>query len=436
MKESACGSPVEPNSFTGEDCCEFQVHGSVAVINALLRVLSKQPGLRPAHPGEFSKRAFFNNKLDLTQTEALGDLIHAETELQRQKALGQMKGNLKQLYTDWRRTIIECLASIEAYIDFSEDEIIEDNILNTIRSQVETLVNNIEKHIELSNKCGVRIRSGIKSVIIGEPNVGKSSLMNFLCQKETSIVTHLPGTTRDIIEKHLDIGGYPVLLLDTAGLRNVTSDVIESEGIERARSHLTESDLTLILIAFTPEMLAKGFESILESYLRNVLSLNEDIDNLLDKTSTRDKPPSSSQQSLSEKRYLIVINKIDLATSEQQDRLETIVKAYGNVEVVSCKQGTNLNKLLENVQEQLILLCGSLNTPTLSFTQSRHGFHLTETVRYLRRYVALQSTGREFDLTVAAQQLRFGVRELGQITGEVRVDEVLDVLFSQFCIGK
>uniref|UniRef100_A0A8D9A012 tRNA modification GTPase GTPBP3, mitochondrial n=2 Tax=Cacopsylla melanoneura TaxID=428564 RepID=A0A8D9A012_9HEMI len=231
LDEGVCLWFPKPNSFTGEDCCEFQVHGSLAVVNALLRVLSKQPGLRPAQPGEFSKRAFLNNKLDLTQIEALGDLIHAETELQRQKALGQMKGNLKQLYSEWRRSIIECLASIEAYIDFSEDEIIEDNILNTIRSQVETLSSEIDKHIELSNKCGVRIRSGIKSVIIGEPNVGKSSLMNFLCQKETSIVTPLPGTTRDVIEKHLDIGGYPVLLLDTAGLRSSTSDVIESEDI-------------------------------------------------------------------------------------------------------------------------------------------------------------------------------------------------------------
>ncbi|KAI5694066.1 hypothetical protein M8J75_010195 [Diaphorina citri] len=431
LDEGLCLWFPKPNSFTGEDCCEFQVHGSIAVINAILGALTKLPGLRPAEPGEFSKRAFFNNKLDLTQTEALGDLIQAETELQRQKALHQMKGNLKQLYSEWRQLILECLASVEAYIDFSEDEIIEDNILNTVRSQVVQLHGSIEKHIELSNKCGVRIRSGIKSVIVGEPNVGKSSLMNFLCQKQISIVTSIPGTTRDVIEKHLDIGGYPVILLDTAGLRSTTSDIIETEGIDRARTELTHSDLTLILIAFTPELI-QDFKSHLNTYIHDVLNLEEDVDSILTETSKQ----ASTSLHLEDKRYLIVINKLDLATPELQVELCDRTMSYSNVVAVSCKLGYHMDRLLECMQNQLTLLCGQLNQPTLSFTQARHAAHLHSTVRHLSEYLALSGSGREFDLTLAAQELRLAARGLGSITGDVRIEEVLDVIFSQFCIGK
>ncbi|KAI5713809.1 hypothetical protein M8J76_005905 [Diaphorina citri] len=409
LDEGLCLWFPKPNSFTGEDCCEFQVHGSIAVINAILGALSKLPSLRPAEPGEFSKRAFFNNKLDLTQTEALGDLIQAETELQRQKALHQMKGNLKQF----------------------EDEIIEDNILNTVRSQVVQLHGSIEKHIELSNKCGVRIRSGIKSVIVGEPNVGKSSLMNFLCQKQISIVTSIPGTTRDVIEKHLDIGGYPVILLDTAGLRTTTSDIIETEGIDRARTELTHSDLTLILIAFTPELIL-DFKSHLNTYIHDVLNLEEDVDSILTETSKQ----ASTSPHLEDKRYLIVINKLDLATPELQVELCDRTMSYSNVVAVSCKLGYHMDRLLECMQNQLTLLCGQLNQPTLSFTQARHAAHLHSTVRHLSEYLALSGSGREFDLTLAAQELRLAARGLGSITGDVRIEEVLDVIFSQFCIGK
>lgn len=421
----------EPHSFTGEDCCEFQVHGSLAVLSAILSCLSSQPQLRPAEPGEFTRRAFYNQQLDLTQVEALADLIDSETEAQRRRALVQMRGDLSRLYTEWRRQILECLASVEAYIDFSEDEIIEDNILDSVEERMGKLRDSIQTHIEVSNKCGVRIRSGIKSVIVGEPNVGKSSLMNVLCQKQTSIVTPIPGTTRDVIEKHLDIGGYPVVLLDTAGLRHSTSDLVETQGIDRARSELSDCDLTLILVAYSPNLL-QDFKSQLHSYINDVLDLRLSVDSVLIKKSKAD----ATAERLEDKRYLVVINKIDLATPELEGQLLNHIAEYDNVVAVSCVQGTHMTNLLECLQKQLTMLCGHVNTAPLSFTSARHAHHLNSTHCHICSFLELLARGRGFDLTLAAQQLRLSTRALGAITGQVEVEEVLQVIFSSFCIGK
>jgi tRNA modification GTPase TrmE len=195
-----------PKSFTGEDSCEFQVHGGTAVVTALLKALGKVKGLRPSEPGEFSKRAFLNGKIDLTAAEGIADLIHAETEMQRKQALIHAEGHLSRVYQDWRHRIIHNMAHIEAYIDFSEDEHIEDNVLSEVYKNLIQLKHELQKHLS-DGRMGERLREGVRVVIVGETNVGKSSLMNILTQRDVSIVTSIAGTTRDIIETSFEING-------------------------------------------------------------------------------------------------------------------------------------------------------------------------------------------------------------------------------------
>lgn len=198
-----------PNSFTGEDCCEFHVHGSVAVIAAMSAALNDIDGIRPAQPGEFTRRAFWSNKLDLTEVEGLADLIHAETEIQRKQAMLQANGTLSKLYNDWRQRILRSVAHLEAYIDFSEDENIEADTIERVQMEVNGLICDIRRFLRDGRRGEMR-RQGVKTVILGEPNVGKSSFMNHICQKPISIVASVAGTTRDVIETSFNIGGYPV----------------------------------------------------------------------------------------------------------------------------------------------------------------------------------------------------------------------------------
>ncbi|XP_067666803.1 tRNA modification GTPase GTPBP3, mitochondrial-like isoform X2 [Haliotis asinina] len=235
-----------PKSFTGEDCAEFQVHGGPAVVTAMLDALAELPGFRHAEAGEFTKRAYMNEQLDLTEVEGLSDLISAETEAQRRQALRQMEGDLGNMYMTWRRRIIKCLANVEAYIDFSEDENIEDDVLDHARSEVQVMIEEMKGHLH-DNRRGERLRSGVRVAIIGEPNVGKSSLLNALCQRPAAIVSPIAGTTRDVVETALNIGGYPVLLSDTAGLRE-TGDAVEKEGVRRAIERAEQADIKIILV--------------------------------------------------------------------------------------------------------------------------------------------------------------------------------------------
>ncbi|XP_066460606.1 tRNA modification GTPase GTPBP3, mitochondrial isoform X3 [Eleutherodactylus coqui] len=222
-----------PHSFTGEDCCEYHVHGGPAVVSGVLQALGSLEMLRPAEPGEFTKRAFQNGKLDLTEVEGLGDLIHAETEAQRRQALRQMSGELGQVYQRWSRQLMRALAHIEAFIDFSEDDNVEEGVLLAVDEVVEKLQKELEEHLG-DNRRGERLRDGVQVVLTGATNAGKSSLLNVISQKPTAIVSAIPGTTRDVVEAALNIGGYPVILSDTAGLRD-SEDPIEKEGVRRAK---------------------------------------------------------------------------------------------------------------------------------------------------------------------------------------------------------
>lgn len=222
-----------PHSFTGEDSAEFHIHGGSAVVTAVLQALGSVPGMRPAEAGEFTRRAFQAGKLGLTEVEGLGDLIHAETEAQRRQALRQMSGDLGRLYQDWTHRLKRCLAHVEAFIDFSEDEQIEEGVLDQVERSISELQTEVERHLQ-DERRGERLRSGVHVVIAGATNAGKSSLLNTLCQRPAAIVSPIAGTTRDVVETALDIGGFPVVLSDTAGLRD-SPDLVEREGVRRAK---------------------------------------------------------------------------------------------------------------------------------------------------------------------------------------------------------
>ncbi len=240
-----------PASFTGEDCAELHLHGGRAILQAVSAVLAAQPNTRLAEPGEFTRRAFLNGKLDLTAAEAVADLIHAETEAQLQQALRQHEGGLAQLYAGWATRLTTCLAHLEAAIDFADEELPAD-LATRQAATIATLATEITSHLQ-DERRGERLRDGFRIAILGAPNAGKSSLLNRLAQREAAIVSATAGTTRDVLEVHLDLGGYPVILADTAGLRE-TADAIEQEGIRRAWQQAEQADLKLLVLdgASTP----------------------------------------------------------------------------------------------------------------------------------------------------------------------------------------
>uniref|UniRef100_W5LIE5 GTP binding protein 3, mitochondrial n=1 Tax=Astyanax mexicanus TaxID=7994 RepID=W5LIE5_ASTMX len=370
------------------------------------------PGLRPAEAGEFTQRAFHAGKLDLTEVEGLGDLIHAETEAQRRQALRQMAGDLGQLYNDWSQRLKRCLAHVEAFIDFSEGDLIEDGVLNQVDLDVPQLQMEIENHL-CDERRGERLRSGVQVVIAGSTNVGKSSLFNILCQRPAAIVSPIAGTTRDIVETSLDIGGFPVLLSDTAGLRD-TGDCVEKEGVRRARHMVELADVTLVLVDSTqlpqePPMVS-GF---LREYLMNVL-------------------PSGNNY---KQQRLLILNKIDLLPKEHISAIQNVLTQTSDLApvcILSCHSREGLERFLTLLQDRLKTLCGDPLAGSPSLTQTRHRAHLQNCVEALNQYYQY----RNVDLALAAEGLRLGLSSLGRITGKVGAEEILDVIFRDFCIGK
>lgn len=398
-----------PKSFTGEDSCEFQVHGGPAVVAALLSALSKVKGLRPAEPGEFTKRAFYNGKMDLTEVEGLADLIHAETEQQRRQALIQADGHLSKLYKKWRTRLIRCIAHIEAYIDFSEDENIEDDVLSTMQSELNQLHREIRQHL-LDGRKGERLRDGVKMVILGETNVGKSSLMNLLIQRDISIVTNIEGTTRDLVESHYDINGYPVLIADTAGLRE-SKDIVETEGINRARKYAANADLiVLVMDAQKLEKSKINLDDYQQMYLNQLGLENQQIDR---------------------SKILPLVNKIDLVSESTRRQLEECQTL-----AISCTNSINVTKAVEEITNCLKQLCGEPTSESPTLSQSRHRHYLKECSNHIEAFLESFDPSNEQDFAILVQNLRNAVRSIGKISGEVLVDDVLDVIFKDFCIGK
>ena len=376
-----------PHSYTGEDVVEYHLHGGRAVIDGVLGALSAQKNHRMAEAGEFTRRAFENGKMDLTEAEAVADLIHAETALQKDQALSQMGGALADMYEDWRVRLTKILAYVEAELEFP-DEDMPDDILDTIRPQIETLGADIDVHLN-DNRRGERLRDGIHVAVIGAPNAGKSSLVNALAQRDVAIVSDIAGTTRDVIEAHLDIGGYPVILSDTAGLRpdqigNEGQDSIESEGIKRALKTAENADIRVIVYDGTSKTLDEHSYAL------------EKQDNTI-----------------------AIINKADQAV---------VLDHPDNLLRISVNDNENIAKFLSLLTESIESLVGVSEAPAL--TRQRHREALTACRASLERCMNAALP----ELT--AEDLRLSIRDLGRITGKVDVEDLLDVVFRDFCIGK
>lgn len=381
-----------PKSFTGEDSAEFQVHGGHAVVKSVLSALGSICDLQPAQAGDFTKRAFANGKLDLTQVEGLADLIHAETEQQRKAAIQQLDGGLFKQFMSWRSELIKIMANIEAYIDFAESEDIEQDVPELVRKQVLNLKAKMEAAVD-NSKAGERLRKGVQVVIVGKPNVGKSTLLNQLVQRPAAIVSPIPGTTRDIVETRLDLKGYPVTISDTAGIREETSDVVEQEGVRRAIEAANQADIIVLVQDATDE-------------------LEHDL----------------SHFGLEHRGQVIVnlMNKVDLKATDDDNP--------GFIQV-SGKSGQGLDDFLHHLFQTVQDLCQTQNgSDCPGLTRSRHRLHLSKAVEYLSDY--LEAEQADTDLVICAHHLRKAVREIGQVSGQVSSEQILDVIFADFCIGK
>ncbi|WFW29556.1 MAG: tRNA uridine-5-carboxymethylaminomethyl(34) synthesis GTPase MnmE [Wolbachia endosymbiont of Menacanthus eurysternus] len=372
-----------PNSFTGEDIVELQVHGSKAVINIILEKLSEIFVM--AKPGEFSLRAFLNGKFDLTQIEGIADLIDAETKMQAKQAIRQVSGELEKLYNDWRRKLITVQSKIEAYINFPEDILIEKNELEKISSEVQILIQSIQDHLN-DNRCGERLREGLHVVITGKPNVGKSTLFNFLAKRDIAIVSKYAGTTRDILEAHIDICGYPVILFDTAGICE-SLDPIESEGISRAKKKHCEADLRIELFSFEERSNISCDTADINTIY--VLSKADDVND----------------------DYIVKINNIDFLP-------------------ISILKGIGLKKLFSSIEKRVEekFYC-SKNVPLI--TRQRHRNCMQRAIKYLQCFNNIENP-----IELMSEDLKLAIVELSEITGIINVEEVLDEIFSNFCIGK
>ena len=376
-----------PNSYTGEDMAELHVHGSKSVVQEILNVLEEFDDCRLAEPGEFTKIAFQNNKINLLKAESIGDLIAAETELQRKQALRIMSGDSSKRYNFWRDELIKILADVEARIDFPEEDI-PDNLSENIKTKCLKIKNEMQGILD-DNKTGEIIREGFKIAIIGPPNVGKSSLLNYLSRREVAIVSEKAGTTRDVIETHLDLEGIQVIISDTAGIRD-TSDEIEKKGVKLAVSRAEDADLLIIML--DPKNLNfKGF-------------LNEKLDG----------------------NSILVVNKSDLGIENLQKLNFKI-----NPIIISIKENYNVDKVIEAIKYKLKKQF--LKSSDILITRSRHRLHLKECCKHLEVFLE-KKNNNEFDL--AAEDLRLSIRHLGTIVGKVDVEEILGSIFENFCIGK
>ena len=376
-----------PNSYTGEDLAEFHVHGSRAVINAMHFSISKVKNCRLAEPGEFTKRAFQNGKINLLKAESIADLISSETEIQRNQALKIMGGKSSDKFNSWREKLLKILSHIEAKIDFP-DEDLPKNIMSKIQNTSNGVLTEIKKTLD-DQKVGERIREGFKIAIVGPTNSGKSSLLNYLSKRDVAIVSEIAGTTRDVIEIHLNLDGYPVIVSDTAGIRDSKNE-IEKKGIKIALKRAKDADLRLVIVSAKKA----DFAGVLKSLLT--------------------------------KNSILVVNKSDLI----KGKLNNKFKKYEHV-LISIKKDSNLNKLITKIKSKL--KNKFTTTEDILITRERHRQSLINCVQHLENFQKKKSA-QDFDK--AAEDLRLATRHLGMIVGKVDVEELLGSIFNDFCIGK
>lgn len=375
-----------PATETGEDICELQVHGGRAVLAATFEALAAVPGCRPAAAGEFARRAFDNGKLDLTAAEGLADLIDAETNAQRRQALRQASGALAELYDGWRQELIEAQGLVEAAIDFSDEADVSQLAETNGVALAASLALRIRRHLD-DGRRGEIVREGFRIVLAGPPNVGKSSLMNALARRDVAIVSDEPGTTRDVLEVRLDLGGYMAIVADTAGLREALG-AVEREGIRRALSRVEDADLVLWIVDTT----APAAE-------------------LPTELADRHAP-----------RTLRVLNKID-AIGGRADPA-----SYEHA--ISATTGAGIPELVAKLGSIVRQAAGAAETPAI--TQLRHRQHIERCLEALSK---VRPTG-DMDTELAAEHLRLAADALGRIVGRIDPEDVLDQIFARFCIGK
>ena len=376
-----------PNSYTGEDLAEFHTHGSNAVVSCFLRVLSEQENCRLAEPGEFTKIAFQNNKIDLIEAESIGDLIHAETELQRQQAIKLVQGNASNYYNSLREKLVKSLSYVEAKIDFTEDDLPE-NVLKEVQNSIKEVHKDIKQILE-DQKIGEKIRDGFKISIVGQVNAGKSSLLNLLSKREAAIVSEQEGTTRDVIETYLNIDGYPVILADTAGIRKVKNKV-EKEGIQRAIKKAKNADLTLVMIDNSSKQIDKGLKKL----------INENC--------------------------ILVFNKSDLNKKIPKNEF-----TKNDQILISAKDNQNIDKLVKTIKDKLSKKFA--NTNNILVTRERHRAKLNDALKEIEQFL---KKDQQKEIETAAEDLRLATRHLGSIVGKIDVEEILGSIFQDFCIGK
>ena len=376
-----------PESYTGEDMAEFHIHGSKAVIDALHHSISKIVNCRLAEAGEFTKLAFQNGKINLLKAESIADLISAETEIQRQQAIKIMNGNSADKFNELREKLLKILSHVEAKIDFPDEDLPED-ILKNIKKISNEVILNIKKILD-DQKVGERIREGFKIAIIGPTNAGKSSLLNHLSNRDAAIVSEIAGTTRDVIETHLNIDGYPVVVSDTAGIRDSKNE-IEKKGIKLALDKAENADLKLIVI----DAKSIDFKGVLKE--------------------------------LMDENAILVINKSDLLNKD----LNSEIKNYEHV-LISVKNNLNLEDLISKIKNKL--KNKFITSEDILITRARHRQHLEQSLNYLKNF---EEKNEAEDFDKAAEDLRLATRHLGMIVGKVDVEEILGSIFNDFCIGK
>jgi len=376
-----------PNSYTGEDLAEFHVHGSRAVVSALHSSISEIKNCRLAEPGEFTKLAFQNGKINLLKAEGIADLVSAETEIQRKQAVEIMNGKSSNKFTSWREKLLKILSHIEAKIDFPEEDLPKD-ILNEIQKTSNQVSKEIEKALD-DQKVGERIREGFKIAIVGPTNAGKSSLINYLSKRDVAIVSEIAGTTRDVIETHLNLDGYPVVVSDTAGISESKNE-IEKKGIKLALNRAEDADLKLIIV----DAKSVDFTSVLKELI--------------------------------DENAILVLNKSDLIDGNVNNE----IKKYDHI-LVSIKNNLNLDKLILIIKKKLENKFISYGD--ILITRERHRQHLEQCIIHLKNFK--NKNGSE-DYDKAAEDLRLATRHLGMIVGKVDVEEILASIFNDFCIGK